>query len=252
MIPKPQAIKHYASAKHRFLAESLDQLLAQSLSNHFGPILRRRLVEEILKVIEQQLPLADHLQVGQCLWSALADDCHPNSPRRRCKPVVLTLIDEEDIDLLTQGTSMTCIASRAVARMTREAQQQGALLSMRDIGLLVWRQNSAISTFRQASEKETGEILPHIGSIHDFGSGISHKVEIIHQAIYQKIDPAQVARNTRHSQKAVDRYLKDFHRVRTAYRYSQDLDFVSHTTGLSKHLVQEYVHIIEEAEKNKT
>jgi len=193
MIPKTQAIKHYASAKQRFLGESLDHLLCQSLSNHFGPILRRRLVEEILRVIEHQLPPAEHLRVGQCLWYALSEDSHPNSPRRRCLPVVLTLIDHEDIDLLTQGMTMNHIASRAVARMLREARQQGALLSMRDIGLLVWRQNSSISTYRRAYEKESGEVSPNVGSVHDFGSGISHKVEIIRQAVYQKIDPSWYA-----------------------------------------------------------
>jgi hypothetical protein len=252
VIPKPQATKLYASAKQRFLAASLDQLLAESLSNHFGPVLRERLVEEIMRVIEQQLPSADHLRVGQCLWSALAQDCHPSSIRRRCLPIVLTLIDYEDIDLLTKGTKMTHIASRAVARMTREAKQQGALLSMRDIGLLVWRQNATISSYRIAFEKTSGELLPHIGSTHDFGSGISHKVEIINQAICKRIDPSQVARNTRHSQKAVDRYLKDFHRVRAAYHHSHDLDFISHTTALSIHLVKQYVHIIEEIEENET
>lgn len=57
-----------------------------------------------------------------------------------------------------------------------------------------------------------------------------------------------MAAQTKHSQAAVDRYLKDFHRVRTCYRQTPDADFVSQVTGMSKHLVRQYIDIIDKHE----
>ena len=62
------------------------------------------------------------------------------------------------------------------------------------------------------------------------------------------MDPQQVARETHHTQQAVDRYLKDFHRVRTGYRAYPDLDFICRVTGMSAYLVQQYVQIIQQYE----
>jgi len=35
-----------------------------------------------------------------------------------------------------------------------------------------------------------------------------------------------------------NRYLKDFYRVQTCYQHNPDFDFITRTTGLSKHLGQ--------------
>jgi hypothetical protein len=76
------------------------------------------------------------------------------------------------------------------------------------------------------------------------GSGVSHKTVILRKIIFEKQDPADVARETNHSQKAVDRYLNDYHRVRTVYEYNTDISFIHQVTGLSKHLIKQYVEII--------
>ena len=132
---------------------------------------------------------------------------------------------------------MSAIARKAIARLTGEAFQQGALLSMRDIGLLVWREISTISRYRQAWEAHHQTTLPHTGSLQDVGTCITHKTTIIRKVVYEGKDPLQVSHETKHSQRAVDRYIKDFYRVRTCYQHNPDLDFITRTTGLSKYLV---------------
>ena len=164
--------------------------------------------------------------------------------------MVLTLVNSNDAEQLATGTPMSEIAQQSIARMCREAFEQGALLSMRDIGLLVWRSNSAISVIRKKWEVNQQTSLPHIGSIQDFGTCISHKTTIIRKVIYEGKDPRRAADETKHSQRAVDRYLKDFHRVKTCYEHMPDVDFITRTTGLSKHLVKQYVNIIKENEKS--
>ena len=145
---------------------------------------------------------------------------------------------------------MSVIAQQSVARICREAFEQGALLSMRDIGLLVWRKNGTISAIRKQLEADQKTTLPHVGTIQDFGTCISHKAAIIRKVIYEGKDPRRAADETKHSQHAVDRYLKDFHRVRTCYEHMPDIEFVTRTTGLSKHLVEQYIGIIKEHENS--
>jgi hypothetical protein len=47
---------------------------------------------------------------------------------------------------------------------------------------------------------------------------------------------------------AVDRYLKDFHRVRLCQQHGKDADFISFATGINKHVVNEYIKIAEQCE----
>ena len=76
------------------------------------------------------------------------------------------------------------------------------------------------------------------------GSCISHKGTIVRKVVAEKKDPADVAQECRHSQRAVDCYLKDYHRVKTAYEHKQNLDYIHMVTGIAKHVVKEYVEII--------
>jgi len=246
MNPPRQCVKHYASARRRFLQTSIQQFLQVQCPKLFGSLLAQKLAEKLVELIEKQRPAKDHLLPGQMVWNAVSVETRPNSPQLQLVPVILTLISPSDVELLAQGTRMSLIAQRALARLTQEAHQQGALLTMRDIGLFTWRQNARLSSLRLAWEKQHGTSLPHCGSLQDFGSCVSHKTIIIRKALLEKKDPRTVALETRHSQKAVDRYLKDFHRVRTCYQHNPDLQFIGQVTGLAPFLVKEYVSIIHE------
>ena len=187
-------------------------------------MMRRSLAGELVRLIEAQLPPREFVRPGQCVWNAISTDTRPDHPHRKLVPVVLTLVDEDDLKQLVENGSMKQRTSRAIARMLREAHQQGALLSMRDLGLLMGMYPTGISALRKGWETSHGQLLPHPGNLQDFGSCLSHKVCIIEKVVLEKKDPRQVARETRHSQRAVDRYLKDFHRVQIAYQH-QHLDY---------------------------
>lgn len=249
MIAQPQAQKHFGSAQKRFLQSSIESFLDREFPRTFGPVIRQKMAERIVDLVDQQLPAKEYLRPGQCVWNAVSVNTRPDSPSCRLVPVVLTLVDPSDVEQLARGTSMSVIAQQSIARVCQEAFEQGALLSMRDIGLLVWRSNAAISTIRQKWEADQKTTLPHVGTIQDFGTCITHKTAIIRKVVYEGKDPRRAADETKHSQRAVDRYLKDFHRVKTCYDHMPDIEFVTRTTGLSRHLVNQYVDIIKENEK---
>ena len=248
MIAQHRDQKVFGSAQKRFLQSSIEIFLDREFPRTFGPVIRQKMAERIVNLVDQQLPPRDYLRPGQCVWNAVSIATRPDSPNCRLVPVVLTLVDSSDVEQLARGIPMSVIARQSIARICREAFEQGALLSMRDIGLLVWRDNSAISTIRKKWEADQKTTLPHVGTIQDFGTCISHKTAIIRKVVYEGKDPRRAADETKHSQRAVDRYLKDFHRVKTCYDHMPNIEFITRTTGLSRHLVRQYLDIIKENE----
>jgi len=250
MIKSPDYVKRFNSAKVRFLKGSLNSFFKQEFPKLIGPILRTKLIDELIKLIEKILPLKDHLKPGQILWSVVSTSTRADSLNPRFVPVVLTIINEEDIEKLTKGVLMSQIMEQAIARIIQEAYSQGGLLSMRDIGLLTWRYGTAISTYRKKYEKEHDITLPHTGSLQDMGSCISHKSMIIKKIEVDKKDPYAVAKETNHSMLSVDRYIKDFSRVRICHQDGKDVNFISLATGLNKYVIDEYIKILNLCQNN--
>ena len=250
MIKAPDSVKRYRSAKARFFKPVIMQFFATECPRLFGPLMREKLADELINIFEAIAPERSRLKPGQALWNALDKNTRGDSPNRRYVPVVLTLTCEEDIKRLIDGAATHTIAEQAIARMIREAYQQGGILSSRDLGLLTLRHGSGVSSLRQRYEDEHQCTLPHTGSLHDMGSCVTHKGLVVRKAILEKKDPAQVARECNHSQAAVDRYLKDYHRIKTLYDLDQDIDFIHLATEVAKHVIKQYIALIEK--ENKT
>lgn len=242
------ASKHYSSAHKRLLEASIAHFFETSFPRFFGPDIRQRIAQQVLDLVEKQFPAHTHLRPGQCLWNAVAIETRADSAHLQLVPVILTLVDDADIARLEAGDSPAQVAQDATARLLQEAYQQGALLSMRDIGLLTWHRGTAISHYRKAWETRHNRLLPHPGTLQDMGTCISHKTSIVVKAVYENRPPTQVAQETKHTQQAVDRYLRDFHRVRTCYRQMPDITFICQVTGMSQHLVKQYLDIIQKYE----
>lgn len=244
MIKPPLSHARYSSARQRFLKSVIEQFFAREFPRFFGPVIRQKLSEQLLIIFENLCPEKNRLKPGQVLWNALNKNTRATSEKRSYVPVILSLITPQDIEQLAQGTAMSEITRSAIARIIKEAYAQGGILSSRDIGLLTLRDPSTASSLRIAYEKEHSCQLPHTGLLHDIGTGVSHKAVILRKVIIEKKDPADVARETSHSQKAVDRYLNDYHRVKTVYEHNPDIDYIHRVTALSKYLVKQYVDII--------
>ena len=247
MIKSPDSIKRYDAAKHRFLRPVLINFFAREFPKLFGPVMRERIADELIDLFEKTTPEIKRIKPGQILWNALDKNTRGDSPNRRYVTVVLSIITENDIEKLANGVPMSIVAQNAIARMIKEAYKQGGVLSMRDIGLLTLKTPSNVSRKRLEYEKANQCLLPHTGLLHDMGSCISHKTTIIRKVIVEKKDPADVARECNHSQSAVDHYLKDFHRVKTAYQQNQDNNYVHIVTGIAKHVVKQYIEMINHA-----
>lgn len=251
MIKQADSIKRYSSAKSRFLKPAIMNFFSSEFPKLFGPVIREKLADELITLFEKNCPETTKLKPGQVLWNALDKDTRGDSPSRKYVPVILSIVTEEDVLRLEKGERPASIRESSIARMINEAYQQGAALSMRDIALITLKYPNDVSQNRLKYEQINNCILPHTGVLHDMGSSISHKNIIIKKAVFQKKDPATVARECNHSQEAVDRYLKDYNRVTTVYESNPDPDYIHRVTGLALHVVKQYIGILNESNSKK-
>jgi hypothetical protein len=79
---------------------------------------------------------------------------------------------------------------------------------------------------------------------------ITHKREIITLYLQGYLTP-DIALKTNHSKEAVDRYIKDYHRVEILWNHHiKDPDKISMLSRLSKHVVQQYIDLLPSKLKN--
>ncbi|MBP1665571.1 MAG: hypothetical protein H6Q23_431, partial [Bacteroidetes bacterium] len=157
----------------------------------------------------------------------------------------------DEVTMFEKDVPVSTILKKVMDRMIREAYQQGGVLSTRDLSLLLVFNGSGLSRQRIEFEKEHQTILPHAGVIHDMGTTLTHKRIIVYKHVVEKKDPTIVARETNHSQPAVDKYLKDFNRVKTLVYDNKDIDFIHHTTNIAKPVVKQYLQIINKYVKER-
>ena len=249
MQPAPDCQKRFNSATQRFLKPMISNFFRQEFPKFFGSVVRDKIAEEIIKIVDDLNVNANCLKPGQLLWNALDKHTRGDSKRRKFKTVILTVVSENDIKFLASGGAKRIVKRNAIARMINEAYEQGGILSMRDLGLITLCYGGDVSHIRKQYEKINDVILPHPGVLHDMGSCISHKGIIVRKVYIEKKDPTIVAQETNHTQRAVDRYLTDFNRVRCAYQHSKDMDYTHLVTGISKNVVKQYIEIIKDVDR---
>lgn len=130
-----------------------------------------------------------------------------------------------------------------IERLTRQAYDQGALLTQLDLAVLLGVCDAVVSQYVQEIQSE-GHLLPTRGNIHDLSGAITHKREIITLYLQGYLTP-DIALKTNHSKEAVDRYIKDYHRVEILWQHDiKDIDKISQLSRLSKRVVQQYVDLL--------
>lgn len=246
MIKTADQIKRYKSAHERFLKPAIVNFFASEFSGIFGDIVRGNIADALIQLFDQLCPETTRIKPGQILWNALDKKTRGDSPNRRYRPVILTIVSDEVVSMYEKGESICEIRKNIIARIIKEAYAQGGILSMRDIGLLMVNYPSVISNLRIDYEKQHQTVLPHTGVLHDMGSTISHKKQIIYKYVVERKSPIKIAKETTHSQMAVDRYLKDFNRVKTLFFDGKDIDFIHLTTNIAKPVIKQYKQIIKE------
>lgn len=244
MLPISSASKHYSSAHKRFLKPAIENFFKTEFNKSFGPNVRSFIADELIKIFQENNRDINSIKPGQVLWNAIHKDTRADWDNMKLVPVILTLVNNDDISKLENGLKIPEHRQNVVARILEEAYSQNALLSMRDVSLLLSINDSYATINRKKYEEKHNVHLPHPGNLQDMGSCITHKYQIVYKCVVEKKDPIVAAKETNHTVMAVDQYLKDFNRVKTLYLDNKDENYIHLVTKLSLNLIAQYIRII--------
>ncbi len=241
------------------LDRGLQQALAQRIGKEFprlgGPRILDLCAQMILEVIEEQIRPLDSLRHGQVLWLAVDKNDYParhkSMRQTRLKPVVLDLSTPEDVHGILDREPPAQRHLRKCERLSRQAYAQGALLGNCDLSQLLNLDESRIASLLANQEKKTGKLIPRRATLHDVGSGLTHKRIICWKRYAEGKTTEEIARETFHSQEAVDHYLGLFDRVRNCRRQGLSEKETSFTLNCSDSLVRAYLAIDDELQTMK-
>ncbi len=251
MLRKPDAYHRYHSAHDRFLKPIIEDFFRNEFPNTFGPNIRSTIADELIAIFNSNNREIQTIKPGQILWNALHKDTRADSRNRKFVPVILTIVADEDISNLEKKMSPTENRQNVIARITQEAFAQGALLSMRDIALLTTTSVENISANRKKYEIKNSCSLPQTGTLHDMGSCITHKYQIVYKYVVEKKDPIIIAKETNHTLSAVDHYLKDYNRVKLLFQDKKPPEYIKAATALPIHVIKQYIDIINQYVKER-
>jgi hypothetical protein len=172
---------------------------------------------------------------------AISAGTPPGRSIGECKRLAinLTLDCADDLEALRGGVG--ALRRSKIQRLTREAQDQGALLTQEDLARLLCTSRSTIK--RDIGRLRAGGInVPTRGQIKDIGRGISHKACIVDDWL-AGYTFSQIQRRRRHSISSIERYCSDFQRVARLHRHGLSVVDIRISTSLSERLIREYLDL---------
>ncbi len=257
-MSKPLTKAQAQNKKYRRLKDkSLEQHLLSRFLNNYGydkgEVTARAIIKDILSVVEEYFLVTNNsndisfTQYGELVWMAVPVDEFPQRgksiAKTRLKPIVLSFITDDDINHIARGFDATTLRKKRLQRFVDQAFDQGALLTQLDLAALLGVCDSVVCSYVKEIQ-QSGKLLPTRGNIHDLSGAITHKREIITLYLAGYLTP-DIALKTNHSKEAVDRYIKDYHKVETLWKHGiSDLDDISQLTRLSKRVAQQYIDLL--------
>lgn len=249
----PQSV--YEPIQNKTFKATLKNFLIEEFPQIGGPMIIDLLVDKIESMIDEFYPPTQHLKMGQMLWFSVAKDEKPaygkTMDKTRIVPTILSLVTDDEIEKIKQGTPRKEIKDVRRSRLLREADQQQGVLSYSDLSLIGLESLRWISSRVISYEKEHQCILPRRGTIHDMGRSFSHKPIICKKRKLEQKSTSEVARETNHSPEAVDRYTLNLDRVSFCLKKGLSVNETSFVTSIGKNTVIEYQALDEEINSDK-
>jgi len=239
----------YGRLQEKTLKNNLILHLMENYGYQSKPRVAEALIIDLLSISAESTKDALTLKPGQMIWPAvLKSEKHGNGKtlaKTKSKHVILSVVADSDISDYSRGIKTSRILAKRIARIVEETYHQGGVLSQADIALIFNLSQAKVSKLVLAYQKEKGVMLPLRGVVHDIGRSITHKVKII-RMYTQNYSTKDIARATSHAPSSVDRYIRDFQRVKILWERGMILSEIAYITSLSENLVSEYIVIVKE------
>jgi uncharacterized protein DUF1670 len=248
MSRKPDFIrKKYGPLCAKTLRNALAHRIVKEFPRIGGPRICQLCADMILEVIYQQMRPKDHVKHGQLLWMAVSRD---DPPRHRQKiadtdlvPTLLDVFTAEDVQLRIDRLPVPQRLLRKALRLCHQAHEQGGLLSNCDLAEILGTDDGRVAHLLAEHERLTSTIVPRRATLHDVGTGMTHKRIICWKRYAEGKEPHVVAQETYHCLDSVDRYLGQYDRVRHCRLEGLTPEQTAHALGCGVPLVRQYLEI---------
>jgi hypothetical protein len=252
-------VSPYGSIEKRTFESAVLHLLETEYGLLGGRRILQLLTDDILALEKEFHPALDNTASGCLVWTCTADEgkkAEPGKPTEEYKTVTVQLpfVVAEDVQERSSNhktprgqrhATAQARDKRRLVRMIHAAQAQGGLLTLAELSVLLNKSYQVISQYVREWEQETGELLPLKGYKMDQGSRPTHKKEIVRWS-EKGLEPPDIAHETGHNLKSVERYLKDYERVKLLLKRGTPVEEIGNMIGRSQRVVLEYIEIARE------
>lgn len=248
-------VSPYASIQKRRFENALMHLLATEYGMlQGGRRIMQVLTADVMQLIDEFYPATERTESGTLVWTCTADEGKKAEPGKRTEEyktvtVLLPLVTADEIEERTQrlprGKRQTAAKERdkhRAVRLVQAAAAQGGLLTIAEVSVILNRGYETARRYLREWEEETGTLLPLKGTRMDQGSKPTHKGEIA-RLFERGLEPPDVAHETGHSLKSVERYLKDYERVKLLLKRGLSVEDIGVIIDRGKSVVLQYVEI---------
>jgi len=184
----------------------------------------------------------NNLTKGCLCYEAIMENEPIAKPISKCKKMSIFLYLHRDNDIkILKSKGMAYLRRERLIRLTREAQKQGALLTQRDLSLLLC---TSLNTVKRdiINLTKDGVVVPTRGYMKGIGKGISFKSQII--KLYKKGYPiSEIGAKMMHPIDIIEKCIKDHKKVINLNNNKIPLKNIHILTGLSIKLIKEYLKI---------
>lgn len=224
----------------RLQSKNARNAIIQKLAHDFNltPIIAEAYYQQFALYFQEHANVS--LSSGEIAYEAVAAEEPAGKHIRltRKLTVRLKLIDfNTDLEALA-NFGLAGIRRHRLLRLTRQAYDQGALLSYEDLSMLL---TSSPATIKRdiALLKNEGKFVMTRGTKHDMGPGRSHKTIII-DLYFKGYTFSEIEQKTNHSETSVKRYLADFIQIATLVKEGFSANQIRLIAKKSLRIVREY------------
>jgi Protein of unknown function (DUF1670) len=232
----------------RLAAKDAESAIVARICEDFNltPVLARAHFEQMARYFADYGHVA--LRPGELCYLAVASEEPPGKPIVACRKVQVAIelaVPGDQEVLRTAG--LAAMRQQRLARLARQAQVQGGLLTVEDLAYLTCSSTATVK--RDLAEcRANGVAVPTRGQIRDIGPGVSHKAQVV-QLYLWGLQFSEIERRTRHSEDSVRRYLADFRQIAALYARGASIPEIRAATGRSAAVIGEYLAIYERARR---
>lgn len=224
----------------RLESKSVKNAIVNNIAHDFNltPILAEAYFNQIKNYFLEHANL--QLASGQLHYLAVDDREPAGKPVGLCKKksVRLTVHDVDQDLQIYKDKGLAGLRQHRLLRITKEAIEQGALLSYEDLAFILT--SSVITVKRDMAQlRRAGLTIPSRGWRHDMGRGSTHKTQILDMYLSGYLF-SEIEKRTHHSETAVKRYIQDFTKIILLYAKGFSVDQIRITTGFTNRLIGEY------------